>query len=215
MRLTGIDGLDRLVSPLRRGWIVEFYGGEATLRLVYHRAIAEASRRGRVAVVHVQEFGGLNPYLLSRLARIAGGSVDNIVVSRAFRLGDVAGLIRRAVETGAETIVVVDPYLYAPRSWRGYARLSPITAALREAAARATVVVANRATRYGSHWLPEGGGFHHHSVHVMVRLQPARRGVLAVLVKHPWKKAPRMTLVPSSEVVGLSWVGRRPLLEYL
>ncbi len=216
MGITGLPSLDYVVEPLRRSWILEFYGGEETIRLVYHHVIAEASRHGRVAVVHVQEFGGLNPYLIMRLARVKGGVVDNIIVSRAFRLRDVPRLILEALKVNPETIVVVDPYLYAPKTWISYHRLTPITGALREASKNARVVVANRVTRFGSGWLPEGGGFHHHTVHVIVRLQPVRKGVLAILVKHPSKRVPLKSIIPRPElVVGWRWGGQRPLLEYL
>lgn len=216
MGVTGLPSLDTLLEPLRRGWIVEFYGYEGGVRLVYHHAVAEAARRGMVAVVHVQEFGGLNPYLLTRLSKIRGSDPENILVARGFRLADVPRLVDDAVETGAETIVVVDPYLYAPRSWRMYSLLTRVTAAIRRAAGRARVVVANRATRFNKGYLPEGGSFHHHSIHVIVRLDPSRRGVLATLVKHPARRVPARSLIHNAElVVAGRWVGQRPLAEYL
>lgn len=216
MGLTGLPSLDTLIEPLARGWIVEFYGYESGVRLVYHHVVAEAARHGRVAVVHIQEFGGLNPYLIARLARVRRSDPGNILVARGFRLRDVPRLIEEAFETGAETIVVVDPYLYAPRSWRLYDLLSSITGALRRASAKARIVVANRATKFNSGFLPEGGNYHHHSVHVIVRLDPSRRGLIASLLKHPGKRVPRRSLVHMAElVVAGRWVGQRPLLEYL
>ena len=213
VRVTGIPLVDSLLDPVPpRGWIVEFYGGAS--RLLAHHAIAEAASRGRVAVVHVQDFGGLDPYLLGLLARARGASVDEVRVARAFRLQDVPGLVREAAATRAETIVVVDPYRFAPRSPTGYQKLTPITAALRAAAGRALVVVANRVSQYG--WRsPEGGSFHHHSVHVALWARVRGRSLLLDLVKHPAKPTPRRRLVPLASVAWApAWRGGG-LLEYL
>lgn len=216
MSLTGLPSLDALIEPLQWNWIVEFYGSERSVRIVYHHVVAEATRYGRVAVVHIQEFGGLNPYLIARLAKVRRSSPENVLVARGFRLRDVPRLIDEAVDTGARTLVVVDPYLYAPRDWRMYSLLNRITGALRRASEKARVVVANRATRFNSGFLPEGGNYHHHSVHVIVRLDPSRRGLIASLLKHPGKRVPLRTLVHLAEVaVAGRWVGQRPLLEYL
>ncbi len=215
-RVTGVPSLDNLVQPVpESGWVVEFYGERRLAGLVGHHAIAEAARRGLVAVVHVQEFGGLDPFLVQRLARARGASVDNILVARAFRLVDVPKLLADAVETGAKTIVVVDPYLYSPATPIAYDRLTPLTAALRRAAGDALVVVVNRHSKFGR-WRPEGGNFHHHSVHVMVRLHTGSRGVLAELVKHPAKRVPERRHVSWQELgVAWLWAGPRPLQEDL
>ncbi|MCE4624545.1 MAG: DNA recombination/repair protein RecA [Desulfurococcales archaeon] len=213
-RIVGIPSIDFVVSPTpSKGWIIELYGSAAML--LAHHAIAEAAGRGLVAVVHVQDFGGFDPYLVRRLARARGVSVDNVLIARAFRLQDVAPLVEEASRTGARTVVVIDPYHYTPRSPRDYWRLTPITAALRNAARRALVVVANRVGKYGR-LLPEGGNFHHHSVHVIVRAWETGRGVMLELVKHPYKPAPRRALATWAEVgVAWRWAGRRSLLEYL
>ncbi|MEB3760133.1 MAG: DNA recombination/repair protein RecA [Desulfurococcales archaeon] len=216
-KLTGVPSLDYLIGPVRPGWIVELYGWEQGVRLVLHHAIAEASKRGPVTVVHVQEFGGLDPYLLRRLVRFRRGYEDNILVARAFRLQDVPGLIREAVSTGSHTIIVSNPYLYAPRSWTSYDKLTPITSALKEASLHDRyVLVFNQSTRMGKGKFPEGGQFHHHTVHVIVRLVARARGLYATLVKHVARPVPRSITVPMSELeVGFRWDGQRHLLEYL
>jgi len=203
--LTGIASLDHLINPVKRNWLVEVYGEEESVRITYHHIIAESSKHGLVAVAHIQEFGGLNPYLLARLARMKGGLIENIVVSRAFRLRDVANLIMNAVKQGAETIVVVNPYLYSPRKWTSYSLLTPVTAALRRASREAQVIVANESTKFGRRELPEGGNFHHHTVHVIVRLGRIRGGILARLIKHPAKRTPAYAMV--------SWVEVQPLIN--
>ncbi len=216
-KLTGVPSLDYLIGPVRPGWIVELYGWEQGVRLVLHHAIAEASKRGPVTVVHVQEFGGLDPYLLRRLVRFRRGYEDNILVARAFRLQDVPGLIREAVSTGSHTIIVSNPYLYAPRSWTSYDKLTPITSALKEASLHDRyVLVFNQSTRMGKGKFPEGGQFHHHTVHVIVRLVARARGLYATLVKHVARPVPRSITVPMSELeVGFRWGGQRHLLEFL
>ncbi len=214
--VTGLPGLDALVGPVPWWWIVEFYGDRRVTGLVAHHAAAEASRRGTVVVVVVQDFGGFDPYLARRLAKRKRGSPDSILVTRAFRLTDVPDAVEEALFHAPEAIVIVDPYLYAPRSPHGYQALTPVTSAIRRASQHARVVVANRATRYGRGVSPEGGGFHHHTVHVLVRLRESRRGVQATLVKHPGRPVPRHALVPYTELeVYSSWAGPRPLLEYL
>ncbi|WP_131160410.1 hypothetical protein [Aeropyrum pernix] len=212
--VTGVPSLDRLLSPVpSSGWVVEVYGGAA--RLLAHSAVAEASRRGRVAVVNVQDFGGFDPYLAARLSRMRGGDPGNILFARAFRLHDVASLVLEASSTGAGTVVVVDPFRFAPRTPLAYSLLTRITGALRAAARRSMVFVANRVTQFGRA-RPEGGHFHHHSVHVIARAEWRGRGVFATLLKHPAKPVPQAALAPEPELgVRLLWAGQRPLEEYL
>ena len=216
---TGIPSLDTLLRPVQEGWIVEAYGDGEPVSLVMHHSLASLSRGGTVALVNVQDFGGVNPYLVRRLSKLYGGSPERVLLVRAFRLRDVPAAVEAALAEGPAALVVNNPYLYAPRSPSKYSLLTPVTAALRRAAQRVRVVlVFNRPTRLGPRGMaPEGGNFHHHSVHVIVRLRRARRGVYAELVKHPHSRVPRHTFIPWPELaVGERlWGGQRPLLEYL
>lgn len=208
------ERLDDLLQPLPRTWSVEFYGDGRLLRGLLHRVAACRARYGPVAVALVQEFEGLDPYEVRRHARALGSSVDRVYVARAFRLEAVPGLID-SVPATTSTVVVVDPYLYSPLSPEGYSDLAPVTAAIRRAVARGVnVVVFNSPTRFGTGYRPEGGSFHHHSIHVIARVSRCgKRRLYVELVKHPHRPLGRVC-VPESEV-GYSWGGQPLLLEWL
>ncbi len=213
-RVACVERLDGLLQPLPRAWSVEFYGEKRVLHGLLHRVVACRARYGPVAVALVQEFGGLDPYEVRRHARALGSSVDRVYVARAFRLEAVPGLID-SVPATTSTVVVVDPYLYSPLSPTSYDKLTPVTAAIRRAVARGVnVVVFNSPSRFGSGLRPEGGHFHHHSIHVIARVSRCGRRRLHVeLVKHPHKPLGGVCVHESE--VGYSWGEQPLLLEWL
>jgi len=213
--VTGIPGLDRLVHPAPPGWIVEFYGDWRLVDLIAHHAAAQAAARGKTVIVHVQEFGGLNPYLLARLARARRGTPDNILIARAFRAADIPRLVGEAARLGADTIIVYDPYLYTPRDPARHHTLTPITAAIRGAAQHATrILLFNRHTPQGRR--PRGGHYHHHTTHIITRITRWSKGIAATLIKHPARATPATARIRMAELaVTMSWGGQRPLTEYL
>ncbi len=188
---TGIPQLDSVVGEVPDGWIVEYYGDWGVVNALMHRVIAlTAVEFGGVAVVLTQEFGGLNPYLIVRLAKFFGGGrevLEKVFVARAFKLEDTVALLEEAVEARPGRVVIVDPYLHLSSDPRTYWRATPITGYLRAfAASGSEVTVFNRVSKFGAR-LPEGGNFHHHSVHVLVSLTRLGRSVRAELIKHPLK----------------------------
>ena len=214
-RLTGIAGIDLLVCPYRRGWLIDISGPWSITGPVMHRAIVEAAARGRVAVIVVQDFGGLDPYRLNRLMRLRGITDDRILVARAFRHQDVPSIIEEASLLGVGAIVVRHPYMHAPENPREAWRNTAIAGSLRKASQHGvTVLVFNQPSPHGRR-VPRGGSLHVHSAHVMIRLEPWRRGVRAELVKHPWRPTPRSSYVSSLELGWQAWAGQRPLTDYL
>ena len=214
IRITCTSSVDGLLSPLPTPWMAEFYGNQSLLHPLLHRSIACLSREGVVAVALVQEFGGLDAPLLSRYARALGGSVGNVIVSRAFKLESVPALLD-TVPPEARSVVAVDPYLYAPTDPKKYWEATPVTAGLRRLVAERglNLLVFNRPTRLGGRGLlPEGGNFHHHTPHALVRVTPCPGGggVRMTLVKHAWRKTPLEACVKPWEV-SVSWAAQSPL----
>lgn len=184
---TGIPQLDRLTEGVPSHWVVEFYGDWKVVNALLHRAAVLNSGNGLVIAL-TQEFGGLNPYLINRLAKAFGMTTDNIFVARAFKLEDTVELLKELRNSPVMTVFVVDPYLHTPQKPSGYWRASKITALIRTLVEkhRKEVTVFNRISKFGK-YLPEGGSFHHHTVHVMIRLTltASNRWVRAEIVKHP------------------------------
>ncbi|MCD6323674.1 MAG: hypothetical protein J7L55_01000 [Desulfurococcales archaeon] len=205
--------IDRLASPVFTGWIVEYFGDWGVVNLLMHRVIAANAAGDGVAVVLVQDFGGFNPYLVRRFCMFFGTDFSKVVVSRAFKLEDALAALSAALREGFSRVVVADPYLHLPQDPRRYWEATPLTAGLRALAqGGAEVAVFNRVSRFGS-YRPEGGNFHHHSTHVMIRFRKGRRGIRVDLVKHPLKPEETVYIdvkdiyLPRSRPTLTKWVG--------
>jgi len=192
--------LDRFIAPLPDSWAVEFYGAENLVSIMMHRIAACRARRGDVAVALVQDFGGLNPYMLRYFTKVLGSSLDRITVSRAFRLEDVPALLK-SVPPWVDTVLVRTPFLFSPQSPLEYSKVTPIVAAMKKLVdSGIRVVVFNTVSKFGK-FLPEGGNYHHHVMHAVIRLWNIdRKRFGAEIVKHAWR-APGMTVLPKSEVM--------------
>jgi len=217
---TGVDGLDRLLGGgIEECSLTEFYSPSVRIvGLLYHRIAVLASARGRTLAVYIQNFGGLDPYLLRSMARRLGVGwqtvEENLRVARAFKLEDALDLLSRASRGGSEFALVFDPYLHV--DWREAWTATRLTQAIRELAADRTVVSFNRCSLDGAGWLPLGGTYHAHSVHAAVRLDPRPGGLVrATLVKHP-SRPPASEWLTAGELGGASpWEGLPRLSEWL
>ncbi len=213
--VTCINRLDKLLNPLPEKWIIEFYGRERDLWSLMHRSIACLSRKGNVAVLVVQDFGGFNPYLVEKFARILGGDVSRIIVSRVFDR-ETTSQAGSSIPEDVDYFVIIDPFLYGASRLDEYWVNSRISGMISKVFHNGrSVLVFNRATRYGSHYLPEGGSLHHHIVHVLVRVKrlSGKKSLLVELVKHSFRRESRMIL-PLVEVDTV-WVEQPLLLEWL
>ncbi|MEM1611071.1 MAG: hypothetical protein QXQ57_05450 [Sulfolobales archaeon] len=210
--LSCVEAIDGLLEPLEPGWFVEFYGVWDLIYLLAHRSVACLSARDHVYVYVNQLFGGLDPYLLGRLAKILGGDLSRIYFSRGLRLEDLESFSKDSSYDGY--LVVIDPYLHADPGSMGFEIYTKITSWIRRIGVSRNVVLFNRITRYGSQ-RPEGGGFHHHSVHIMIRILRKGVGIYGELIKHPARPSARAVFsIEDLYGGGGRWVGRRHLLEW-
>lgn len=187
VKLTGIRQLDELANPLYRDWVIEFYGDPRTVLKIMHYVVAYRSSMERVYVLLNVEFGGIDTLYLVRLCRFLGCHLENVVVTRAFRLSETVEVLRDLCYSVENSLIaVVFPYNYIPKDPLMYREATRITGLVQRASARNQLVVFNTVTRHGR-YMPEGGSFHHHLVKVIIRLVRSGSSVLAELVKHPAK----------------------------
>jgi len=187
--ITGIYLLDNLIGSIPRYWILEFYGDESIVNSLLHYITAYRSKFGRVLVLLNKDFGGLDPYTVMRLTRILNGDSLKIDVGRGFRFTDTIKLLREARGSKSyDSIVIGYPYFHMPRGFKGYSSATEVTGLSRELSLEdIRVFLFNQVSHMGV-WMPEGGNYHHHSVHVIVRVDRARGGrVKARIIKHPAK----------------------------
>ncbi len=205
--------LDRFIAPLPEIWAIEFYGADSVVTTLMHRVAACRARRGDVAIALVQNFGGLNPYMLRYFTKVLGSGLDRIKVSRAFRAEDVPTLLR-SVPQWVDTVVVRTPFLFSPQTPEEYSRVTPIVAAIKKLIdSGVRVAVFNTVSKFGR-FLPEGGNYHHHVMHAVVRLwEIDRKRFGAEIVKHAWR-GPGATILPKAEVMR-EWGGLSPHLGLL
>lgn len=213
MKLTGLVQLDELVNPLHRHWIVELYGDQQVVLRVLHYMIAYRSSVDRVYVLFNVEFGGLDTLYMIRLCRIFNCRLDNILVSRAFRLDDTARILEELSGLSGSLVLIVYPYSYIPIDPSKYHEATRITGLAMKIAMNNQVVLFNTTTRHGR-YKPEGGSFHHHVVKVIVRLVKHGDSIIAELTKHPvkekqWRSIPisllEHPLKPRAQATILEW----------
>ncbi len=216
MRLTGIYILDNLIGSIPKYWITEFYGDKGVIDSLLHYVTAYRSRFGRVLVLLNKDFGGLDPYTVTRLARVLGGDSLRIDVGRGFRFSDTIEILGEAGGMeGYESVMLVYPYYHMPRGLKGYSLATRVTGLARELAVSGHLVfLFNTVSRMGG-WMPEGGHYHHHSVHVIVRVDRLRNGRIGVrLVKHPSRPSGGLASFKLEGVIG-GVVAQRPLTAWL
>jgi hypothetical protein len=212
LHLSCVKAIDCLLEPLEPGWIVEFYGAWDLIYLLAHRSIACLSAMDDVYVYINQLFGGLDPFLLRRLTKILGGDLSRIYFSRGLKLEDLESFSQNYSLEGY--LIVIDPYLHSNPNSTGFEIYTKITSWIRRMGNSKNIVVFNRVTRYGSQ-KPEGGSFHHHSVHIMMRISRRRFGIYGELIKHPARPNARAAFtIEDLYGGGGRWVGRRHLLEW-
>lgn len=214
---TGVEELDRLLGGgIEESSLTEFYSPDLrVLSLLYHRMAVLAAQVGRVLALHMQDFGGLDPYLLRSMARrlqIPWDVVEShLKLARAFKLEDAVNLLAKAQGESADFALVFDPYMHW--DWRRGWLATTMTWLLKSLTQDRTVVTFNRALE--GRWSPLGGSYHAHSVHALIRLEASRRSLVrAILVKHP-SLPPGAAWFSLAELEGLSWGGRRLLSEWL
>ena len=215
--VTGHPQLDMLIGDVPWSWIIEFYGDEGILRYLLHHTLAYYSRHWKTLLFHTVDFGGIDPYLLQRLARIMKGSLENIHVSRGFRIGDVvAGLSSQSLRN-YDVVILAYPYFHIPGDPRSYGEASRITALIKRLSQTdKRIIIFNTRSKIGT-YKPDGGSFHHHTVHVIVELVEKTSGwVTARLFKHPWKPAGARTFFRIREAgAEKPWVVQHRLSEWL
>jgi hypothetical protein len=214
--VTGLYPVDNLVGNIPRHWILEFYGEEKAVSSILHYVTAYRSRFGKVLVLLNKDFGGLDPYMVARLARILEGDSLKIDVSRGFRFSDTVEMLGEAAGGygGYESVIIAYPYYHMPRGFKGYSMATLVTGLTRRLVSSGRrVFLFNTVSRVGR-WMPEGGNYHHHSVHVIVRVGRLKGNRIgARIVKHPSRPPGGMVSFRLDEI-GFS-VYQKPLTAWL
>jgi hypothetical protein len=190
MKVTGIKQIDELLNPLDKQWITEFYGDFDLVLRVMHYIMAYKSSENTVHVVLNVEFGGIDTLYLIKLCRIFDCKLDNIMVSRAFRLNDAVKILEDLASRNDSIILLAFPYNYLPFNPAKYTEATKVTGIIAKISALNQVILFNTISKYGN-YLPEGGNFHHHMVKVIVRLKKSKGIIYAELLKHPVKQGGR------------------------
>ncbi len=211
--ITGARIIDDAIGPAPRHWIIEFYGDEKLVDLLMHHTVAYQSRRSTVYLVIDTDFGGLDPYLISRLSRRLGGNIDNIYVSRAFRINDLLGILS-TLEDARGTLIVKYPFTFLPEGLSGYREAMRIVGALRRLTSRLRIILFNSRSKLGR--TAEGGKYHSHSVHVLVELYRKGERAYIVLRKYPGPREGLRMSFPLELLEGWGpWGVQRRLTEWL
>jgi len=218
MGITGFKQIDMLIGVIPRDWIVEFYGDDKLVYLLLHYTLAYQSSFGKVLLFHTVDFGGLDPYLLQKLSKILHGDIDRVYISRGFRLGDVVEGLKNIMNRDYyRCLILAYPYYHLLNDPSIYRVATMITGYIKKIAQSGKrVILFNSLSRFGKYY-PDGGSYHHHTVHVIIRLIRRRNGRgVAEIFKHPWKPIGARTLFYIDNLVGWNnWGGQRLLSEWL
>ncbi len=215
---TRIGALDNLLGGgIEENSLTEFYSPDnELLSLLCHRLAVLSAEKGKTLLLYIQEFGGLDPYLLKTMAErlsVSWNLVDtNLKIARAFKFEDALELVNSAVKENSEFILVFDPYLHV--EFHDLQSASRLTWLMKLPSNDRTVILFNRPIE--ERFSPLGGNYHAHSVHILVRLDPVGgRGTVKIrLVKHP-SLPPTSALIKKRELEGLKWEGQHLLSEWL
>jgi hypothetical protein len=217
LRISGIGIIDRLLEPLRREWVVEFFGDRRLTSYLMHHLVAFNGSKGRVYLILAQEFGGLRTDLISALCRVYGCLPSNVIVARAFSSDDVKDALRRLSDDGLEegVAVLAYPYNYLPNDPQGYSQASEISGLIMKATLRHRLTILSTVTKFGD-VMPEGGSLHHHIVKVIVKVFRSGGRAVAEIVKHPAKRAGARAYIHVKLLDGLALQEppQRTLLQY-
>lgn len=221
MKVTGVKQVDELLNPIEKHWIIEFYGDFDVVAKVMHYTMAYRSSESNVYVVFNVEFGGIDTLHLTKLCRIFNCRLDNILVSRAFRLNDTVEILEDLISARDAIILIAFPYSYVPRDPAKYVEATRITGIIMKMATLNHVILFNTTSKHGS-YMPEGGSFHHHIVKVLVKLRRRRGIILAELLKHPVKQYSRRIFserillqpmyLPQQKTI-LNWFTKHPQMQ--
>jgi len=187
VKLTGITQLDELINPLRKDWIVEFYGEPGIVLPIMHYTLAYRSSNDTVYVVLNIEFGGIDTLYLVKLCRIFNCRLDNILISRSFNLDTTISILEELLNVSNSLIILVYPYNYLPKDPVKYSEATRITGIINKISFSNQVLLFNTISKHG-YYRPEGGSLHHHLVKVIVKLTTRGKLIVADLVKHPVKQ---------------------------
>lgn len=214
MRLTGITQLDELVNPLRRDWIIEFYGEPRIVLTTMHYVLAYRSSSEIVYVVLNTEFGGVDTLYLVKLCRIFNCRLDNILVARSFDINSTVSILEELVSVENSLVIVVYPYNYLPRDPAKYSEATRITGIISKVSISNQVLLFNSFSKYG-YYRPEGGSLHHHLVKVIVKLTQKGRLITAELVKHPVKQLCRRVFSDKTLEYPIPNTPRKTIIDWI
>lgn len=222
--VSGFWFIDSLIGGIPWNWAIEFFGeNEKVLNLLFHHVIVYNSRFSRVYVIIYKDFGGLNPYLITRLSRIMNGDVDNVLVSRCFRYMDLVELLSDLVEKDRvenSVLIIYNPFNNVKGDPRDYVEVNRIISFLHRLKSNGwRIILFNKVSANGT-YSPEGGNFHHHIVNVILRIEPKDdKWCYVEIVKHPFKRIGFRRSFPYKKLnLGtgdIVWVEQRLLTEWL
>lgn len=214
LKLTGVKPLDELIEPAKRDWIIELYGDEKIVLDIAHYAMVFRSVYDEVYVILNIEFGGIEVPYLAKLCRICDCNLDNVYISRAFRLQDTLSILQNLLQAENKTIIIIFPYSYLQLNPNSYTEATRITGIINRLSQTNQVILFNTISRFG-YKLPEGGSLHHHLVKVIVKLTRRNKWIVAELIKHPAK--PYGVRVFSEKILAnpIPNVEQRTILEWI
>ncbi|ABN69382.1 conserved hypothetical protein [Staphylothermus marinus F1] len=221
VKITGFWFIDRFFNGIPWNGVYEFYSSDnSLLELLFHHVISVSSVYGRVYVVLVREFGGLDPYFLLRLIRMRRGDPDNVFIARCFRMGDVETVLEDFLENNSSekaSILIYTPYSFVRNGLIGYRDMSRITGLIHRLKNLGyRIILFNEVGRDG-YYRPMGGFFHHHTADIVLRLDVKdRKWGYLIVVKHPRLSEGLRTSIPIDKIRGGNvWVEQRSLIEWL
>lgn len=214
---TGLEELDELIGCISGGSVIEFYGDLDVLVSLSYRLVAKWSCYGNVALLVAQSSPLLYDFYEIKKRALLENCQGSVTVSRSFRIEDTTQLLSEANTGMSRSYVLFDPFVHAvelpPKErWR----LSSVVRHIRRLSGHgARVAIFNRYSVF-SRSQPEGGSLYRHSVHVSVMLEKVgKRGVKALLVKHP-SRGSTFVFLSIDEIEGRAeWVGQALLSEWL
>lgn len=218
MYITGIWFLDELIGEFKEGSIIELYGSdEKIIGEIFHRSIALLSKNHDLFIILAKEFGGIDPYYLSKLARIHHGDISRIFISRCFRLNDVLKALQDLIDKKINFLILYMPYSYIIEDPRKMEEASKITSLLQILKSKGIRILIFNSISGNGYFKPKGGNFHHHIVDIMIKIERKDfyKGY-SELVKHPAKRSGIRVYFTLKLIKGdLKWGGQLLLKNWL
>lgn len=213
-KLTGVKPIDELIEPMKKEWVAEIYGDEKIVLDVAHHTMVYRSIYSEVYVVLNIEFGGIEVPYLTKLCRIHNCNLDNVYISRAFRLQDTVDTLQSLLQVENKLIIVIFPYNYVQPSPTNYTEATRITGIISKLSQANQVILFNKMSRFG-YKLPEGGSFHHHLVKIIIKLIQKNKWIIAELIKHPIKPHGIRVFPEKILVNPIPSIEQKTILEYI